>query len=226
MKSIARTENWKSLPSDWDLLNLEYLFEADPDSPDGIPMLAPCLDVPTSLIPFNTASAELDRIGPEKKTALHFFLDDYRFERVWRNPIKYSKYPVNMGIVLTPDFSIWSDMPRAIKAYQVYRNRWMGAFWQSLGVKVIPTISWTNPIEDLYFAGLPMHSTIAVSSVGVKQHDDKYFIQGIEEIQRRLEPKNIVCYGPIHKHRMIFGIKATIFEFDTRWDIIKPKGSK
>lgn len=126
-----------------------------------------------------------------------------------------------MGIVLTPDFSIWSDMPKALKVYNVYRNRWLGALWQNMGVKVIPTISWTHPLEDFCLDGIPKNSTIAISSVGVKREHEKYFIEGIKAICDKLEPANIICYGPLHKFRMIFGIKAKVYEFPTRWSTIK-----
>lgn len=204
-----------------DALNLEFLFDPDPNSLYGIPMLKPCNTIPSGLVQFGIGKKILDDIKPEDRVAMHFFLDDYRFERVWKNPLKYSAYPLKSGIALTPDFSIWSDMPLALQIYNTYRNRLIGALWQAMGIDVIPTISWTHPFNDLCLDGVPKHSTIAISLVGVSDKDHKYFMHGLNKICEKLEPQNIVCYGSIHKNRMIFGLKPKIYEFPTRWDIIE-----
>lgn len=44
--------------------------------------------------------------------------------------------------VFSPDFSMFTDMPKALQIYSVFKNRWCGAYWQNLGLRVIPTISW------------------------------------------------------------------------------------
>ena len=33
-------------------------------------------------------------------------------------------------------------MPLALQIESVFKNRWCGAYWQSKGLKVIPTVSW------------------------------------------------------------------------------------
>lgn len=50
--------------------------------------------------------------------------------------------------LLTPDYSLYADMPRAVQLYNVFRNRWRGAYWQAQGLTVIPTISWSVPKND------------------------------------------------------------------------------
>lgn len=42
MKSINRVESWTSIPAHFDELNLEFLFDPDPNSLYDIPMLEPC----------------------------------------------------------------------------------------------------------------------------------------------------------------------------------------
>ena len=75
-------------------------------------------------------------------TGVHFYIWDYQFERVWNQPLRYAKVLKEFGVVLTPDFSTYLDFPKAIQIFNHYRKHWCGAYWQSLGVNVIPTIGW------------------------------------------------------------------------------------
>ena len=43
--------------------------------------------------------------------------------------------------VLSPDFSTYTEFPKAIQIYNHYRKHWVGAYLQEAGVNVIPTIS-------------------------------------------------------------------------------------
>lgn len=53
----------------------------------------------------------------DKGTGIHFFLDDYQFERVWNTPDKYLKYLSRYDCVLAPDFSLYVDFPLAVTIY-------------------------------------------------------------------------------------------------------------
>lgn len=60
---------------------------------------------------------------PENK-AVHFFLDDYQFTRVWTDPDRYVSILQRFKYVLTPDFSLYMDFPKALQIYNHYRNRY------------------------------------------------------------------------------------------------------
>lgn len=132
---------------------------------------------------------------------IHFFIDDYRFENVWTQPDRHVDILRKYAVVLSPDFSMYTDMPRALQIYNHYRKQWLSAYWQKLGVKVIPTISWSDTESfDFCFDGVPKHSVVAVSSVGcMKRKEAKAaFIAGYEEMMRRLEPCAVLYYGVKH----------------------------
>ena len=121
--------------------------------------------VPERLVGFNYAKTYAD-----KHVGIHFFIDDYQFERVWNYPDKYLDMLMAYDCILSPDFSLYSDMPMAMKIWNVYRSRQIGAYYQSCGVRVIPTISWAEPETYTFcFAGVPEGSVVAVSTVGVKK---------------------------------------------------------
>ena len=91
-----------------------------------------------------------DKTHPEDQNHLdrmvHFFLYDYRFERVWKNPDSDIEKLSRYRAVLSPDFSMYLEMAPVMQLYNVFRNRWCGAYWASKGIHVIPTVNWVmNP---------------------------------------------------------------------------------
>jgi hypothetical protein len=116
---------------------------------------------------------------------------------------------------------MYTDMPRALQIYNHYRKQWLAAYWQKLGVKVIPTISWSDSESfDFCFDGVPTHSVVAVSSVGcMKQKEAKAaFIAGYDEMMRRLKPCAVLYYGLKHYDGAeIIGMGDPFFEkFDKK----------
>ena len=132
--------------------------------------------------------------------SIHFFIDDYQFERVWRDPDRYMPILQRFDYVMTPDFSIYTDFPKALQIYNHYRKHWVGAYMQLNGIKVIPTIAWSTP--DSYewcFDGEPVNGAVAVSSVGTQKSKQakELFLMGYKEMVRRLKPESIIFYGSV-----------------------------
>ena len=129
---------------------------------------------------------------------LHFFVDDYQFTRFWSDTDRYLPKLKRFRAVLTPDFSLYTDFPRAVQLYNHYRRHWLGAYWQEHGVEVIPTIGWSDESSyEFCFDGEPRNSIVAVSSVGTQANETSkvLFLKGFEEMQRRLNPRLIILYG-------------------------------
>lgn len=134
------------------------------------------------------------------KHGIHFFIDDYQFMRLWKNPDAYLPMLQQFQAVCTPDFSTYTDFPKAIQVYNHYRKHWLGAYWQEHGIKVIPTISWSDEASfDWCFDGEPVGGTVAVSSVGTQGNRAaaQFFEAGYNEMKRRLNPAQIVMYGSV-----------------------------
>ena len=72
----------------------------------NMPKLNRCDFVPKSLTGFNYAKS-----ATKFDTTLHFFVDDYQFERLWNSPKQYIELLKKFDAVLTPDFSLYMDMP-------------------------------------------------------------------------------------------------------------------
>ena len=149
--------------------------------------------VPDKLIGFNYAKSSKD-----KACGIHFFIDDYQFERTWNDPEKYIEVLKDYECVLSPDFSLYMDMPMPMKIWNVYRSRQIGAYYQKQGIKVIPTISWAE-VSTFQFAfkGIEKGSIVAVSTIGVKEQEEalKIWKAGMEAMIEQIEPSIILCYG-------------------------------
>lgn len=190
---IRSTENWESIPGNYDSLNVSELFPSSNNY--DIPDLLPCEVIPEELVPYGTQVRR--GYSQAKDKFIHFFLDDYKFETVWKFPNKTLSPIAKIGYAFSPDFSLFVGYPRALQIYNVYRNRWLGRFWQSHDIEVIPTISWGEPeTYDFCFLGVPKHSIVAISTVGINSKEKKeVFKHGFEEMIRQLEPKLVLVYG-------------------------------
>lgn len=163
----------------------------------GIPQIGPVTyEGGCDWIGFNYAKTCKE---PEKK-GVHFFLDDYQFNRLWTNIDRYIPMLQRFRYVMSPDFSTYTDFPKTIQIYNHYRKHWVGAYLQEAGIQVIPTISWST--QDIFawcFDGEPEGGAVAVSSVGVMNSKEKkaLFLSGYEEMVRRLSPETIIFYGTV-----------------------------
>ena len=163
----------------------------------GIPVLRPVhLDQRLEWIRFNHAMREKHR----ERYGVHFFIDDYLFERAWHDPPRYAASLKAFPAVMTPDCSMFTDFPRAVQIYNHWRKHHLGAYWQQCGLTVIPTVVWVD--ADSYawcFDGEPEGGTVAVSSVGNMKNCDirRMFLAGYREMLTRLQPEKIIFFGTV-----------------------------
>ena len=149
--------------------------------------------IPSKLIGFNYA-----KTNKEKNVGIHFYLDDYQFERLWNKPEDYVDILKQYECILSPDFSLYMDMPMPMKIWNIYRSRLIGQYYQSQGIKVIPTLSWAEEETfEFCFEGIPKGSIVSISTIGVKKNKEalKIWRAGVDELIRRIEPSTILIYG-------------------------------
>ncbi len=126
---------------------------------------------------------------------IHFFIHDYKFECVYENA-EYSLEKLKQYYaVCSPDFSLYMDMPLLLQMYNTFKNRWCGAYWQSKGLNVIPTISWSDEKSfEFCFDGIEKNSVVAVSVHGNHKCKDE-FLLGYKKMLEVINPRAIICYG-------------------------------
>lgn len=150
--------------------------------------------VPDDLVGFNYV-LNSDRY----ESGVHFYIDDYQFERIWNNPQQYVEKLRQYVCVATPDFSPYGDMPLATQIFNIYRKAWVGAFLQSQGITVIPTVrASTDPRSmEFYLDGIPKNSIVLISNMWTKDKEArKYFIEHeYKNMIDKLHPSKVLVYG-------------------------------
>ena len=217
---MTRTsQQWQSKPGNFDTLHAAHLFSSR--NQYGIPDLhhVSYTQAPNWLVPYRQ---RIRTSTPLDEGAVHFFLDDYRFETVWSRPWKAMEALRPYTTLLTPDFSLYRDWPMMLQLWNTYRNRWCGRFWQEQGFHVIPTVSWSTAVSfEFCFLGIPQRSVVAVSAVGVRLNDplaSRLFVDGFREMMHRLTPSKVLGYGrlPDRCYEM-----ADVVSYPTRWRSIR-----
>ncbi len=176
-----------------DTYNLDLVNNEKAEGFYQMPIIKNDKFIPDDLIGFNYA-----KTSKEKNVGIHFYLDDYQFERVWNNKEKYIDILKQYQCILSPDFSLYMDMAMPMKIWNIYRSRAIGQYYQEQGIKVIPTISWAEKETfEFCFDGIPKGSIVSISTIGVKQNKEAFKIwkQGVDELIKRINPSTILIYG-------------------------------
>lgn len=132
-----------------------------------------------------------------KKIILLNFNYDKILNKYWNDPMKYLPKNQTFFAVCTPDFSIYPQMNVNEIKFNIYRNRWIGVYWQHYSVCVIVTIQWGDESTFSYcFEGVEKGSIVAVSTIGCLENEC-VFLKGFNEMKRIIEPKLILVFGKI-----------------------------
>lgn len=178
-----------------DIFNLQIAEKVQTVKPFDLPILKPLNEVPDNVISFNFCKS----CKTPENHFVHFYIDDYQFERVWKRPKHYATILGRFKGIIAPDYSTYSNMPVAQQIFQVYKSRLIGAYFQSLGYKVIPNVSWSNETSlEWTLKGLPKHSTIALSTNGcLNKETIDNFIKCYKKAIAELEPTTIIIIGEV-----------------------------
>ena len=159
----------------------------------------PCIR-PTDIVPDRLIAFSKCINSKEYDAYVHFYQDDYLFERLWRNPKKYLPLLQRYNGVILPDFSLYRDMPLVMQLWNIYRSRAIGFWLQMNGVKVIPNVRYgDNRTYKCCCDGLPIKSVIAVGSHGTLKllEDRAIFAKGLDVVVKKLQPVAIIVYGSV-----------------------------
>ena len=139
---------------------------------------------------------------------IHFFTYDWKFEKVYENPEEELEKLSQYYALLSPDFSLFTNMPLALQIESVFKSRWCGAFWQSRGLRVIPTVSWGDEKSfDFCFDGIERGAVVAVSTY-YRENCEEEFMLGYNQMLERINPSMVLCYDEPFK-----AMKGNIREF-------------
>ncbi len=170
------------------LKNVAYCGEYD------FPRIKEIHKIPRKMIPFSKALKE----QRDYNQWVCFYEDDFLFERIWNCPSKYLEKLRKFEGVVSPDFSVYYDMPYSMQIWNIFRSRSIGAWLQKNGIHVIPNVRFGDERTfECVCDGISRHSVISIGSLGcIKSRDYREeFEKGVERVTEILEPETIVIYG-------------------------------
>lgn len=158
--------------------------------------------IPSSVIPFSMRNR-----SQAHEEFVHFYEHDIMFADILSDmEYRTAELSVFPGVI-TPDFSLYRDMPLTHQISNTYFNRAVGHYMQSKGLYVIPNIRWgdersyTRVFSDyevpFAFAGVDRYSIVSVGSYGcMKSRENRfYFSEGLNAMLDELEPVVVLVYG-------------------------------
>lgn len=132
--------------------------------------------------------------------AVHGYVDDYRLNSWWKRLDYYTKKMTQCKVVITPDFSIYHDMPLYLQLYQIARSRFTGAYMQQMGIPVIPSLTWTDEKSyDYAFLSIQKGCDVSTSThIGSDRGDNYYrdeFLYHLKNAIQILQPNKLWIYN-------------------------------
>jgi hypothetical protein len=103
------------------------------------------------LLPFAPWGAD-SRLRKDVAT-YHFYVDDYRFEAIFKDPIKVLTCGVKA--LVEPNLSVYDTTPIAYGLQQIYKKRWISRYFQECGIKVYADLNVSVKFREYNKMGLP-----------------------------------------------------------------------
>lgn len=184
--------------------NPEFVIGAEFDGVFEIPIIKKPkkMIIPNNLVPFS----KMDK-ADSKSFAVCEYENDTEFKDLLVNPDEYIAILKKYQGFITPDCSIYRDMPLALQITNIYRSRAIGYCFQKHGVYVIPCVRWGDDRtyttrflpEKVAFLGVEKHSIVSVGSYGqLKDRVNRYYFEaGMDAMMETLEPEIVLVYSQI-----------------------------
>ena len=86
-------------------------------------------------------------------TTYHFYVDDYRFEQLFKNPILL--LTSGCRAIVEPNVSIHDQTPVAYGIYQIYRKRYLARYLQECGMQIWVDLNVSHRMAEYNRLGVP-----------------------------------------------------------------------
>lgn len=123
----------------------------------------------------------------------HFYVDDYRFEAIWKDPVKVLTSGVKA--LVEPNLSVYDTTPIAYGLQQIYKKRWIARYFQECGILVYADLNVSVKFKEFNKMGIPK----GYNAFFTRGYSDRVEYLKIElEIAREisgLSTPNLLVYG-------------------------------
>lgn len=143
------------------------------------------------LLPFAPWGAD-SRLRKDVAT-YHFYVDDYRFEAIWKDPIKVLTSGVRA--IVEPNLSVYDTTPIAYGLHQIYKKRWISRYFQDCGILVYADLNVSVKFREYNKLGIPK----GYNAFFTRGYSDRLEYLKMElEVAREisgLQTPNLLVYG-------------------------------
>ena len=202
--------------NNYDVFHAFLVENAEYDGKYELPVIKTSNLIPDRVVTFSKAMA---KSWTDFDCWVVFYEHDKNFERLWNNPKAYLNKLKKFNGIISPDFSLYRNMPLVMQIWNTYRGRALAVWLQENGIEIIPNVRWNDERTLKFcFNGIDRYKTVAVGTHGCIKHieDREYFKAGLDELIKRLSPKTIIVYGAapddIFKSYKDSGINIIAFE--------------
>lgn len=185
----------KKLNTNYDVFRAFLVENAYYSGKLELPCITTSTEIPNRVITFSKA---MSKSWNDFDCWVVFYEHDKNFERLWNNPKAYLEKLKKFNGVISPDFSLYRNMPLVMQQWNTYRGRALAYWLQSNGVEIIPNVRFNDErTYEFCFDGIETGKTVAIGTHGcLKTREDKLFFKiGLAVLVSRLSPKNIIVYG-------------------------------
>lgn len=89
----------------------------------------------------------------KRVATLHFYVDDYRFNALWKNPAKI--FDNNPAAAVECNYSLFDTTPLSFGLQFIYQKRWMARYWQENGIRIYVDLNVSSKFFDYNRMGVP-----------------------------------------------------------------------
>lgn len=89
----------------------------------------------------------------KRVATLHFYVDDYRFNALWKNPAKI--FDNNPAAAVECNYSLFDTTPLAFGLQFIYQKRWMARYWQENGIRLYVDLNVSSKFFEYNRMGVP-----------------------------------------------------------------------
>lgn len=123
----------------------------------------------------------------------HFYVDDYRFEAIWKDPIKVLTSGVRA--LVEPNLSVYDTTPIAYGLQQIYKKRWISRYFQECGILVYADLNVSVKFKEYNKMGIPKgYNAFFTRGYAGRIEYLKQELEVAREISG-LETPNLLVYG-------------------------------
>lgn len=123
----------------------------------------------------------------------HFYVDDYRFEALFKDPIKL--LVSGCKAVVEPNCSCHDQTPIAWGIQLIYKKRWLSRYLQECGIKVYADLNVSHKFIEYNKMGIPKgYNAFFTRGLDGWMESLKSDLQVAQEISG-LEKPNLIVYG-------------------------------